>query len=311
MFFTAAAAQKLGDKSIDQVAIAEVEAVNKSFRDSGVNGSLKLIEVVNTGFREEGCLYQDLKTLMSTNTPDAINIQNWRKALYLDVVILVVSEETGTCGVSGTYGQAGEAFAVVDVDCLGWNYSFARQIGSLAGCGNHESQSGRFNWFAPNAKGYLFITSGDDPEVSFNTIMGYTDEKRSFVPEDPDYDDYALIPQWSNPDVTWQVLGQQVPTGDAEHNNVAQLNSNFGLSQLANYKLALSVNLLFNFDLQANEVLFPTAEEELFIENVQTRKRSRIDILGVPRVRMKRMRAQKGSNMRILPLRTQVAIGVN
>lgn len=286
------------NRNVYSIATDEVAAVNASFAQSGVQGRLKLVASRNTGFPQQGCLYKDLELLLTDQDPSTIEIHNRRETLFADIVILVVSEQVSACGVSNAYGKAGQAYAVVNYGCLGDNYSFARQIGYLAGCGNYEDQSGNFNWESPAALGYHFAESEDQPGISFATIMGYTDEALSYDPNNDSLNDFDMVPLWSNPDNTVTIKDKQVPTGNDTHNNVAHLNGFGGLYRLAGYKVSLQVALYFQTILEAGEMEFSTADMELVVDRTECRKRGRAEYSG-PTTIIKNAKFQRGSDVRI------------
>lgn len=99
----------------------------------------------------------------------------------------------------------------------------ARQLGYLLGCGNNETQSGRFNLNNDKARAYYYNNEDDDDESkSFSTIMGYTDERISSTESD-----FNLIPYWSTADRTVSYKGKSV--GDAAHDNACQIRQSLKL----------------------------------------------------------------------------------
>ena len=113
-----------------------------------------------------------------------------------------------------------------------------------------RSNQGRFGQDS-RAHGYRYEHE-DIENAHFSTIMGYTDETLSYRPNDQNYDDFDLIPAWSNSNQTYagpETNYQIVNIGDEQHNNALIINQN--ASVVANH-YTTSENLAVNNDEVSN-----------------------------------------------------------
>lgn len=212
---TPVAVTKLGGPVAALHAVkTDIENINRSFGNSKIDGYIKLVRTDLFNDAPPLCMVDLLNEVVTVRQPASLQLSLMRSECSADIVIIIVDEPT-TCGLSGEYRDASQAYIVLNYKCLGRNSSMARQLGYLLGCGNHESESGRFNPFNDNALAY-FYEDEDDESKSFSTIMAYTDERISS--NEPDFN---LINYWSTPDRTVLYMGK--PVGDATHDNAAQI----------------------------------------------------------------------------------------
>lgn len=172
-------------------------------------------------------MYDMLSDLLTDRESFLSRLHQERYNYSADIVIIIV-DEPSQCGIAGAYGDVAQAFMILHYGCLGANYSMARELGYLLGCGNNESQSGRFNPASQSAFAYYFENEEDIEGQSFSTIMGYTDEEISSTE-----DDFDMIPYWSSAD-TNNVRYHNRRVGDQSHDNAGQIRS--ALPGVSNYR---------------------------------------------------------------------------
>jgi hypothetical protein len=222
--------------------VEEIDSINKSFSVSRVNGKVALVGLkFIIAPRLEDCTQGLIgRVVTDAYSKNNFNVLDIMQDLSADIVFLI-TEENDFCGVSGEYGDAFDAWAIVNYRCLGRNYSFARQLGYLLGCGNNENQDGRFNCSNNKndtevAYGYWYDVQEEDSN-SFCTIMGYMDSRLS-----ANDSDFNMIPYWSSDSVTYR----DYPTGDSNHNNAQVINNNF--SSVCRYRNVPRSNIIGNRD---------------------------------------------------------------
>ena len=140
---------------------------------------------------------------LTDGTDEFSGIAASRKASKADVVVLVVhNDEATNCGRAATIGAtAANAFAVVNWQCLAEKYSFAHEIGHLAGGWHDAAVLPTGVTASPKyAQGFTFT----DQTVRFATIMAY---RNACTP-------CGRVWHWSNPDISYH----QVATGTKDHN---------------------------------------------------------------------------------------------
>ncbi|SDT56119.1 hypothetical protein SAMN05216490_4050 [Mucilaginibacter mallensis] len=264
-FYTPAVAVALGLNQMNGIINTEVGNIDSAFRNSNIDGLVVNSCSMGIELQEAGCLQILLDSaVISVNGPFR-QLKELRKLTAADVVV-IIANYPGQGGVSGNFGDFNQAYIVVDYRCLGANYSVARELGYLMGCGNHESQSGRFNDAAPSARGYIYVDE-DNADNNFNTIMAYTDEQPSY-----DQPDFKMAPCWSNPD--GRVNG--LATGDAAHNNAAQINSY--LPEIALYSTYYGMLYEQNLVLPAWSFQKLGSKRRLVMEQVVIEKDSQTEI---------------------------------
>jgi hypothetical protein len=216
---TPAAIQGMGGPQAAELKIlTEINNVNQSFVNSGIDGYLKIVRTDVLNLHEDICMYDMLNFILTVRDGELGRLHQMRANYAADIVAVIVNEPS-QCGISGAYPMPSQAFMLIHYECLGANYSMARQLGYLLGCGNNESQSGRFNPFSRTAYAYYYDNDEDIIGTSFSTIMGYTDERISANEED-----FDMIPYWSSAD-TINIRYQNKAVGDKIHDNAGQIRS--------------------------------------------------------------------------------------
>jgi hypothetical protein len=134
---------------------------NLSYQNSGIN--IELVpatpDPVPIDFVEKRPMRLDLDDLAAN--PD---IQRIRAASHANLVVLLISDQSG-CGWSKQIYAAGPtAFSVVHYDCVTSSYAFAHEIGHLQGA-HHNPEDDPDN--TPYAYGHGFM----DPANNRRTIM--------------------------------------------------------------------------------------------------------------------------------------------
>ncbi len=111
------------------------------------------------------------------------NIHSLRDQYGADVVVLIAANYLGSCGRAATIDAiSNEAFAVTRVDCAIGNYSFAHEIGHLAGA-RHDTD--------PNTSPYAYGHGFRYDPGYWRTVMAVYDSQVN------------RIPYWSNPNKTY------------------------------------------------------------------------------------------------------------
>lgn len=278
-----------GGAAAKQQVFAAIGNINQSFVNSRIDGYVKLVCTYQFNESDPFCMYDFLNRVVTLNGSEMLRLQTKRNIYSADVVVVIV-DEPSQCGISGVYGNGAQAFIVVHYGCIGANYSMARQLGYLLGCGNNEDQSGRFNFENETAQGYIYLEEEDINGVSFATIMGYTDETLS-----SNEDDFDMIPYWSTSDTT--VRYHNKPVGDAEHDNAAQVR--LGLARVAAYKEEFGLLRAANVDVAPYNVANLRVRQRLDISNSYIEDRSDARF-NAKRIRlMDGVRIKRGAHVQI------------
>lgn len=218
---------------------------NLAFTNSDVSTSVRIVHSYLTGHEETGSFANDLQSLTDWDNDDGDTLRALRIQYSADLMILLVGNDAGYdsgCGRAQGIGVTQvNAMAVAKESCATGYYSFAHEIGHLAGARHIISQDDSTTPFA-YGHGYCNTTSD-----TFRTVMAYS------CPED---EGGPRIQQWSNPDV--QVDGDDTGTEDDEDNarvwdNQAKVLANFrvgmpGASEVNDYFGAAVASGDFNGD---------------------------------------------------------------
>lgn len=180
---------------------------NTAFKQSEVRAQFNLLERMEVAYAEKADYLDDLDALRSGVGGLKAAVEK-RKALKADVLVLVVHNDNPTeCGLADGIGvNKSNALAVVNWKCLITKFSYAHEIGHLAG-GRHDNDED-----GPEiAHGFI----STDPVNTFGTIMATQSGcVRSAC---------GRIRNWSNPNV----IHKGRPTGTHDkHNNACVWNSN-------------------------------------------------------------------------------------
>ncbi len=268
--------------------VTAVRNINQSFINSNIHGYVNIVHTDLVQLMETGCMYDMLNHVLTNTTPDVEKLNEDRTNFSADIVVVIVNMPDRDCGLSGDFNNPQQSFILVHYDCIMENYSIARQLGYLLGCGNNQKQSGRFNPdSASTAYGYFYEDETGDNQLGFTTIMGYTDELKS-----SQYGDFNMIPYWSNPDINYR--GN--PVGDEWHNNAKQIN-NF-LPTVTTYRTEFA-----NLSLQ-NTLFIPytfstiSVDDNLYLQDLTVQAESLSSFIG-SNIRVKRTRIEPGADVYI------------
>ncbi len=194
-----------------QIRVATLVS-NVAFKNSGIRARFNVLEVFEVDYAESGepRYFRDDMKRIKTGSRNLRELHTARERTRADVAILVAhDDDPRRCGIAGAIdSDIDEAFAVVNWQCLTNKFSFAHEIGHLAGA-RHDNDSN----LPLHAHGYF--VSQDDPELRFGTIMATQTSCGAAG--------CGRIWHWSNPAVQYE----RVPTGTREKNNNACIwNSN-------------------------------------------------------------------------------------
>lgn len=272
------------DSALDKV-MKDIDSINIAFNVNAIDGYVNLVYTGLSTIKEASCMYDMLNMLMTVKTPDSRFINLTRNLFSADIVVVIV-DLPPQCGISGDFNDPSQAFAVVDYRCMGANYSMARQIGYLLGCGNNESQSGRFNYTEPDAFAFYYENEDDDSN-SFSTIMGYTDERIS-----SNEVDFDMIPAWSDPNQTYN----KIPIGDSTHNNARVIRNS--LSFVSKYRNAYGLLQIQNYTIQPDNIVQVGTKRKLEMTGFEMKNKSKGTFTS-EKVRIKKARFAEGSEVHI------------
>lgn len=191
----------------EQLAEAAIDGANMTFSNSDVYTELNLVHSSHVDFSEMSSVFPlSLNFIVSLEflANDLImGVEDMRNEYGADVVVLLLERGgNGNCGLAEAIeATSSTAYAVVAIDCINGNYTFAHEIGHLIG-GRHDNDTN----VEPReyAHGYRYGSA------LWRTIMA--------VPHDED-DVVIRIPYWSNP---YKSYGG-VAMGNTSWNDVARV----------------------------------------------------------------------------------------
>jgi hypothetical protein len=149
------------------LAVAET---NQAFRNSGVNTRLRLVHTATIDYAETGDGSIDLQRLRLPTDGFLDGVHAARDAAGADLVVLVVEEMDGFCGigyVNGMLNTGGFGFSVVARTCASNGRTFAHEVGHNMGAAHDwyvDASGGAF----PASKGYTGLTG------RFRDLMAYS-----------------------------------------------------------------------------------------------------------------------------------------
>jgi len=211
VLFTEDAEYAVGDRY--STAVAAISSVTTAYYNSGITSSelsVSLAGVETISFSETRNIRSDISSLINDEEADSL-----RRAFWGDVVILLTDANYTTSRGGAIYGIAGEieataqnAFAIVEVDVVTSQFTFAHELGHLQG-GRHQRctktySPGGCSRERGSAHGYSWKIS--DSQYVW-TIMHQLRSQGS------------RIPYFSNPNVSY--IGK--PTGTSINNNAQKL----------------------------------------------------------------------------------------
>lgn len=267
----------------------DIANINQSFVNSNINGNVRLVYRGDYQFPDTNMDMQDmLNYILFTRDWMRGTINDLWQDFGADVVVFIVDDSI-QCGLAGDYHDANQAVIILNYKCMGANYSMARELGYLLGCGNNETQNGRYNSFSNTAYAYFhdYELNGD---TVFSTIMGYTDEQLA-----ANDDDFNMIPYWSTPD-TASVRYMGLPVGDSVHNNGSQIRK--ALPYIARYEDENTILKMQYFNLHQGQMA------KLEITNTGYLESSELDAgsnawFGAQHMNIRNVRMRKGSYVSI------------
>lgn len=165
VFYTASAQAAAGD--MDALSALAITESNDAFRASGVHALFQRVGPVQLlSYNESGKSFEQMDLDFMGNA----TAQAARNASHADVTVLIVNNDA-YCGRANSIG-GGEATAsvVVHFSCATGYYSFAHEIGHLAGA-RHNPQMD--DTATPYAFGHGLIYTAGSPH--WRTIMAYND----------------------------------------------------------------------------------------------------------------------------------------
>lgn len=280
-----------GSESAMSQVLSDVDNINQSFINSRIDASIKIVRTAILDYDERDlCMYDMLSDVLTLRGPELQRLHKMRSDYIADIVIMIV-DEPSQCGLSGNYADPAQAFMLVHYACLGANYSMARQLGYLLGCGNNESQSGRFNSLSLSAYAYFYENEEDIPGMSFSTIMGYTDERISSTEED-----FDLIPYWSTSD-TVNVRYDNKKVGDDYHDNARQIWN--AVPIVAAYRVVYGMQRLDNIELLPYNQIYVSTKRMLEIDDARLDPNS-TTFFHSKKIRLSNIVIREGSKVRII-----------
>lgn len=190
--YTPAAAAAVGD-IVATINVA-VEESNKSYVNSQVNMTLKLVDTYPIDYKEK----PDFDTMVAdfANMP---MVKQKRDATGADLVALIINQ-SDYCGQAYDIAPDAEhAFAIIHFDCATGYYSFAHELGHLIGA-RHDPADDPTNTPFPYGHGYQYLK----PPKPWRTIMAYDCPKHC-----------TRLQFWANPNIKFE----GVPMGNATVSN--------------------------------------------------------------------------------------------
>lgn len=205
VLYSPSAKEKAFSRDFDVEHLIEQAAflMNATFTNSAINGNVQVVKTAEQTVASETDYETVLQNLVG-GTGEFAQVASSRKASKADVVVLVVHNDDATnCGMAATIGAtAPNAFAVVNWQCLAEKYSFAHEIGHLAGAWHDPAALPAGTTASPAyAQGF----TSTDAKKRFATVMAY---RNACSP-------CGRVWHWSNPEISYQ----GVPTGTKNNNN--------------------------------------------------------------------------------------------
>ncbi|MBE9048796.1 hypothetical protein IQ255_31240 [Pleurocapsales cyanobacterium LEGE 10410] len=132
----------ISNPNMEALAEGSIQSSNDSFSNSNIDVNFNLIHYQQVSYSESGDISTDLSRLVGTNDGYMDDV-HWLRDVYgADVVILIVDFDPFLCGKATIIEATSNlAFAAVRDDCSIGNYTFAHEIGHLAGARHDNDQA--------------------------------------------------------------------------------------------------------------------------------------------------------------------------
>lgn len=147
-----------------------VAETNQAFRNSAVNTRLRLVHTVTIDYAESGTSSTDLARLRGSTDGFLDGVHAARDAAGADLVVLVVEEMPGFCGigyVNTLLSTGGSAFSVVRRSCASNGRTFAHEIGHNMGAAH--------DWYVDTSRGAFTSSHGYTGLTGrFRDLMAYS-----------------------------------------------------------------------------------------------------------------------------------------
>lgn len=168
--------------NMQALAEGSIQSSNDAFSNSDVGVSFNLVHYQQVNYNDSGNSLTDINRLEGTSDGYIDNIHSLRDQYGADIVMLMVNS-TDACGRASEIGaNSAEAFAVTVNSCSIGNYTFAHEVGHLAGA-RHDND--------PNSNPYAYGHGFRYNPGYWRTVMAVYDSQVN------------RIPYWSNPDKTY------------------------------------------------------------------------------------------------------------
>jgi hypothetical protein len=179
--YTPSAESAVGDiNATIKVALAEA---NQSYKNSGVNIKLTLVDSFKFAYSESGMSYEKILADFAANP----SVKTKRNNSGADMVVLIINK-SDYCGLAKTIGAtAVDAFVTVYYDCATGYYSFAHELGHLFGARHDPAHDPSVLPFV-YGHGFQYTSGGK----AWRTIMAYDCEHGC-----------PRLQYWSNPNVKY------------------------------------------------------------------------------------------------------------
>ena len=207
--YTAAARTSVSDIAATiQLAVAEA---NQSYKNSGVNIKLTLVDNLEVAYSETGKTFD---TILADFVSMA-NVNSRRNSIGADMAAMIINQ-ADFCGLADAIqANASTAFAIVHYDCATGYYSFAHELGHLQGARHDPANDPTTTPFA-----YGHGLQHTSPAPSWRTIMAYNCAGGC-----------SRLQYWSNPNIKYNGIAM----GTAATNDNARV-LNGTASTVASFK---------------------------------------------------------------------------
>ena len=220
--------QQTYDAMMDRINTA-VTMTNTAFELSEINAEIRLVHAYRSDYveAETDQFINGLNALRTDGDGVMDDVHATRDTYGADIVVMIM-EDSRSCGRAGIATGVDRAFAVVRQSCMTTNYSFGHEIAHLLGAHHDRGTLGRCDTHQ-TAYNYGYR----DPNAQFRTITAYSC-KANQCDNNPGTT-CGRVGRFSNPNLTYGGS----PTGTALSNNARVLNEN--AAAFAAYKASIVV----------------------------------------------------------------------